>query len=288
MQNTNQSCRLTSEKTALVVEGGAMRGIFSTGVLDSFIQNNFNPFDLCVGVSAGSTNIAAYLAHMYKRNYTIYTDYSLRKEFISLRKFILGKHLVDLDWLWDISIREYRLDLETILSQKSQFRIGLTNVETGTIEYFVPQKENLEDLLKASSALPVFYRGFVSINNTLYADGGVSDPIPVMEAVRQNATKILVIRSRPYGKTLESKGSQALSAIALRKYPKLVEAIRARVNVYAQSLQFLRNPPKGISIIEVNPPDDFLTERLTKDKHILDADYRKGIETGIRIMKKWK
>lgn len=81
---------------ALVVEGGAMRGIFSTGVLDGFLARNFNPFDIYFGVSSGSGNLAAFLARMPGRNLKIYTDYSLRPEFINWRRAAMGGP----SWTW--------------------------------------------------------------------------------------------------------------------------------------------------------------------------------------------
>ena len=192
---------VATEKTALnalVVEGGAMRGIFSTGVLDAFLENHFNPFQIAVGVSAGATNIASYLAEMFQRNYKVYTDYSTRPDFINWWKFIKGGHLVDLDWLWNLTIKEIRLDLDKILDSKTQFYIGVTQVSTGESVFLKPAKDNLEEILKASSALPIFYRKFVSINETAYVDGGLADPIPVDEAYRRGAKKkILVLRSAP-------------------------------------------------------------------------------------------
>ena len=102
-------------ESALVVEGGALRGVFSTGLLDAFLEARFNPFDLFIGVSSGASNLAAYLAGMIGRNRNIYMDYSLRPDFISYPKFLRGGHLLDLDWLWDITIREVRLDLASDL-----------------------------------------------------------------------------------------------------------------------------------------------------------------------------
>lgn len=183
---------VATEKTALnalVVEGGAMRGIFSTGILDAFLENHFNPFQIAVGVSAGATNIASYLAEMYQRNYKVYTDYSARPDFINWLKFIKGGHLVDLDWLWDLSIKEIRLDLDKILNSKTEFYIGVTKVSTGESAFLKPVKNNLEEILKASSAIPVFYRRFLRLNETDYVDGGLADPIPVCEAYRRRRKK---------------------------------------------------------------------------------------------------
>ena len=273
---------------ALVVEGGAMRGIFSTGVLDAFLKEEFNPFDMCIGVSAGATNIASYLAGMYQRNYKVYTDYSIRPNFINWLKFIKGGNLIDLDWLWDITIEELRLDLEKIFGEKKEFVIGLTEVNSGKAIYLKPTKNNLEEMLKASSSIPGFYRNTINVNGTDFVDGGLADPIPVKEAYNRNAKNILVLRSRPYDYKMKSNSNNLLSKFYFKKYPQILKAIEKRHDVYHKSLDFIRNPPKGVNVIEVNPPNDFKTKRLTKDLSILKNDYNKGYEMGIEIIKKWK
>ena len=283
----NKDPQAKKSRSALVVEGGAMRGIFSTGVLDAFLEKGFSPFDLCLGVSAGASNLAAYLAEMYQRNYKVYTDYSVRSHFINLLKFIRGGHLVDLDWLWDITIKEVRLDLDKIINTDKEFLIGVTDVSTGEAVYLQPDRDNLEDILKASSAIPVFYRDFVRINGRDYVDGALVDPIPVREAYKRKAEKIMVIRSRPYSYTMEPGLQNYLSDLYLRKYPGLLDAIRKRPEVYQQSLDFMRKPPGDVRVIEVNPPDSFRTKRLTKDINVLKQDYRSGYEIGIEIMDRW-
>ncbi|MGE5605628.1 MAG: patatin-like phospholipase family protein [Bacteroidota bacterium] len=280
-----------TEKTALnalVVEGGAMRGIFSTGILDAFLENHFNPFQIAVGVSAGATNIASYLAEMFQRNYKVYTDYSARPDFINWLKFIKGGHLVDLDWLWGLTIKEIRLDLDKIINSKTQFYVGVTQVDTGEPVFFKPAKDNLEEVLKASSAIPVFYRGFVRLNETNYVDGGLVDPIPVYEAYRRGARKIMVLRSRPQSYTMKANSQLLLmSKLYLKEYPNLIKAIRNRPDKYHQAVAFMRHPPEGVQIIEVNPPEAFQTKRLTKDVTVLKQDYHTGYEIGLKIMDQW-
>lgn len=272
---------------ALVVEGGAMRGVFSTGVLDAFLTKKFNPFDLYIGVSAGATNIASFLAEMYQRNLKVYTDYSTRPDFINWGKFIRGGNLVDLDWLWEITIQEIRLDLEKIFNPKKEFYIGVTSIDTGQAVYLKPERNNLEEILKASSAIPVFYRNFIKINNIPYVDGGLADPIPVFEAYRRKARNILVLRSRPYSYTMKQKHSSFWQKIFLKDSPKLVEAFNRRAQNYQEAIDFMRNPPEGIRIVEINPPENFPVKRLTKDISILKQGYNWGYEAGIKIMEQW-
>jgi predicted patatin/cPLA2 family phospholipase len=99
------------KNSALVVEGGGMRGVFSAGVLNAFGTTGFDPFDLYIGVSAGACNLAAHLAEQHNRNYHVTTAYSATSRFINLLRFIRGGHYMDLDWLWDITIRNAGLTL---------------------------------------------------------------------------------------------------------------------------------------------------------------------------------
>ena len=131
---------------ALVVEGGAMRGIFATGVLDAWLEQTYHPFDMYFGVSAGATNIAAFLCQQHRRNYKVITDYSCRPEFISYKRFVLGGHLFDLDWLWQKPISEIRLDLATFAKQTSPFYIVATDADSAKAHYIQATADNLEQV----------------------------------------------------------------------------------------------------------------------------------------------
>lgn len=269
------------QKTALVVEGGAMRGIYATGVLDAFIEADYYDFDLCIGVSAGATNLASYLAGMHRRNYTVYTHYSLDKRFINLWKFLGGGHFMDLDWLWEVTVRELRLDLETLRARPARFLIGATESSTGQCVFMEPEIDTLVETLKASSALPVMYRKPVRIGSQDFWDGGVSEPIPVREAIRQGATRILVIRSRQDDYVMRQP-KWDLSRWLLMRYPAMARAVSNRPRIYNDTLAFMREGGHGVEIEEICPPDAFETSRLTRDRAVLDKDYLLGVQDGRR------
>ncbi len=271
-------------KMALVVEGGAMRGIYSAGVLDALMDDGYQPFDLCIGVSAGSTNLAAYLANMPKRNYHIYMTYSLNRKFINIWNFIAGSHLMDLDWLWRETIQHMRLDLQHIISSHCDYYVGITDAITGKIQYVKPNMDNLELVIKASSAVPILYRSPVMIDGHPYYDGGLSDPIPVQEAIKKGAKKMVVIRSRKRDYRMKQSGS-ILSKWLLRGYPYLNTTLENRHLVYNEQIEYLRKSHDGVEIIEVYPPDEFETTRLTKNKRILEKDYLIGYSDGERLLK---
>jgi predicted patatin/cPLA2 family phospholipase len=276
-----------SFENALIVEGGAMRGIFSTGVLDRFLEARFNPFDLLLGVSSGAANLAAYLARMPKRNFKIYTDYSLRPEFISLKRFVCGGHLMDLDWLWDKTIAEIRLDLQTIFATDKRFLIGLTDVATGEAIYMQTDGDRLEAVLKASSAMPIVYRTFPLIDGRPTVDGGISDPLPVDAAIRRGARQIMVIRSRPKHYKKREMLSNAILRWKLKPYPALRNAIAGRVRRYNEALSLIRTPPPSVSILEICPPDNFRSARFGRNKGILMDGYEQGRSMGELAMRSW-
>ncbi|HPB83123.1 MAG TPA: patatin family protein, partial [Spirochaetota bacterium] len=195
--------KATMNKSALVVEGGGMRGVFSAGVLHAFGEIGFDPFDLYIGVSAGACNLASHLAGQNDRNFDIIMRYSSTGKFINPLRFLKGGHYMDLDWLWDITIREYRLDLKKIFmdlaTEDKEFIVVTTSMNTGRVMYLRPDEGTLEEYLKASSSLPVLYRNILKIDGEEVTDGGIADPVPVIEAYRRGARTITVIRSRPAG-----------------------------------------------------------------------------------------
>jgi predicted patatin/cPLA2 family phospholipase len=265
---------------ALVVEGGAMRGVFSAGVLDAFLDRGFDPFDLYLGVSAGACNLASHLAGQRGRNHRIYVDYSCRPEFISTAKFLRGGHAVDLDWLWEITIREHRLDLDAIFGRAETFLVTLTSVETGEPLYLEPTRDDLEEMLKASSALPFLYRGWNEIRGRRVTDGGVADSLPVREAHRRGARRIMVLRSKPASFVREHGIEARMFALAFRKHPGLVRAMNGRATAYNDAVRFIGNPPPDTEIVQVAPPPDLAIKRTTQDRELLEKAYRVGCERG--------
>jgi predicted patatin/cPLA2 family phospholipase len=276
-----------SVESALVVEGGALRGVFSTGLLDGFLEAQFNPFDLFIGVSSGASNLAAYLAGMIGRNRRIYMDYSLRPDFISFPKFLRGGHLLDLDWLWDITIREIRLDLETIYSRAKPFIVVLTDAKTGAAHYKLTGARDLEHVLKASSAMPLLYRAYPEVEGQPMTDGGVADSIPVGEAIRLGARRIMVIRSRHRDYMKRPGLSEHVMRWHVRHYPSLQRVMMKRVERYNEAVALIRKPPKGISIIEICPPESFRVSRLSQDRMILQEGYEQGRALAEEAIARW-
>ncbi|HOD14960.1 MAG TPA: patatin family protein [Spirochaetota bacterium] len=274
---------------ALVAEGGGMRGIFCAGVLDVLMEQKCRPFDLYIGVSAGACNLASHLGGQHQRNFRIYTRIMTRPEFISMKKFLSGSHMMDLDYLWNtIDIEDPLAVTEIYRDQSRDFIVVGSSVETGKPVYMQPRPEDCSMSLKASSAVPLLYRGFLEINGIKLVDGGVTDPIPVMEAYRRGARRIVVIRTRPalYRK---SKGLEHyLSSFATRKWPELSRAVKNQACTYGRCVDFILNPPADVEIIQIAPDAPLKCSRTTQEKELLLSDYALGRKHGEMFARSWK
>lgn len=278
-------------KSALVVEGGGMRGVFSAGVLKAFGEAGFDPFDLYIGVSAGACNLASHLAGQYDRNLHIILKYSSTGRFISAWRFIAGGHFIDLDWLWEITIKECRLDLDRIFRHlehnRKEYLITATSMESGEPLYLVPNNATLEHYIKISSALPFFYRGSLFTGFEYAIDGGIADPIPVFEAYRRGADRITVLRSRPPGYVKERDFTAPLYPFLFRKYPALLKKMEQRHTLYMESVDFIDNPPAGVEIFEAAPPEGLKVSRITKNRNLLLSGYEAGMSAGEKLIKEY-
>lgn len=275
-------------KKALIVEGGGMRGVFSAGVLFAMGLRGLTHFDLYIGVSAGACNLSSFLGRQYERNFYIMENWSASWRFINPFR-IFWRNVLDLDWLWNITISNYRLNLHEIFKDSSrEFLVVVTSMDSGKALYIKPNKENLEFVLKASSALPVLYRNKLFIEGQRVADGGVGDSIPVKEAYKRGARDIVVIRSQAKEYRKDKSESSTLLKLLFRSYPEFVKALVQRPVNYNKAIEFIENPPDDTRITEICPPVRFKTKRTTTSKQQLLKDYYSGIQTGFLLCNYYK
>jgi predicted patatin/cPLA2 family phospholipase len=276
-----------SARTAIVVEGGAMRGVFAVGALDVFLENRFHPFDMAFGVSAGACNLASHLAGQEGRNRRAYFELMTQRRFIDPRRALLGGSVVDLDWLWDELARREPLGVHDIVGGATEFVVVGTSVETGAPKYFRPSADDMFDVLKGSCALPMLYRRHVLVGGDRIVDGGVADPIPVEEAYRRGARRILVLRTRPAGVVKKDGFEQRLLSALLRRMPGLTGAIRRSPERYRRAVEFIHAPPADCSIVQIAPPALLSTTRTSRDGDKLRRDYELGRGLGLAAMQQW-
>jgi predicted patatin/cPLA2 family phospholipase len=269
-----------SRRVALVVEGGAMRGIFAAGALDVFLEQRFFPFDLVLGVSVGASNALSFLAGQHGRTRRCFLDQMSRPEFIDPWRGVRGGHWMDLDWLWDAIEREDPLDRRAAASCGVEYALVATSVQTGTARYLTPRADDMLEALKASCALPLLYRKTVTLDGEQFVDGGLSDPIPVREAYRRGARTIVVLRSRAAHFVKNARIANRLGAWAMRRDPGLVKACRNAAAVYRDAVEFMTSPPPDCHVIQVAPASALATGRTSRDRAALERDYALGRALG--------
>lgn len=263
-----------------------MRGIFAAGVLDVFHERGFQPFDFAIGSSAGACNLASHLAGQHGRNRRCYLTQMRRAEFVDARRFLRGGHWLDLDYLWDAFDREDPLDTVAAAGARTRLLVAATDIATGDATYLEPAAATMSEMLRASSAVPVLYRRFVEVHGARYTDGGLAAPVPVEEAYRRGARRIVVIRSRPEGFPGPSRLECLAAAALFRKQPGLARAFLRYRRVYASASRFIASPPADCQVVHVAPVN-LRTTRLTRDADILEADYLQGRAAGERAISAW-
>lgn len=270
--------------SALIVEGGAMRCIYSAGILDSFIAADFYPFTFYLGVSAGASNVAAYLGKKQGRNYQVYTQYCQDKRFKNWRRFLLGGHLIDIDWLWDITERELPIGLDSIASYGERFLVVATCAKTGEAHYITPSKNELFAALKCSGNMPFAFKGKVMLRGKMWFDGGVADSLPVQKAYDMGARRMLVLRSNPADYQKKPYKINKLFPKLMQAYPAIAKKLQTRHQRYNAALDFIRNPPADCEVLEICPPNNLNVGQFTTDITLLNNAYQQGMVVGEKIL----
>jgi predicted patatin/cPLA2 family phospholipase len=271
----------------LVVEGGAMRSVFSAGLLDGFLRHHFDPFDGYLGVSAGASNLVYFLAGLEGQSLHWFQKAAKSRAFINRARFMRGGHLTDLKWLFD-EIAASGLDLAGVYRHGKPLLICTTDVATGEAVYADTGPDNLMDILMASMALPLFYRDFPLIDGRAMTDGGMADAIPVREAIRRGATNIMVVRARPLDYVKRDTPVHRYIRWRLRQHPQLRRAMQARVQKHEQAVALLRMPPPGVRIVDVCPPSDFRMGRFSTRQRLLLDGYRTGLAMAGQAITRWQ
>lgn len=267
-------------KIALVCEGGGQRGIFTAGVLDEFMRAGFNPFDLLLGTSAGAQNLSSYLCNQrgYARN--VITGYTTRREFFNPLRFVRGGNLIDLDWLIDSTTRQSPLAMthaKALFDKGKEFYMCACRSDDFTAEYFSPTDDSWLNILKASSAIPGFYRNGVEIEGVNYLDGGISDAIPVQEAVRRGAETVVVIRTVPSQIIYPARWLKHMQNwLSEGNLQQLLIMAQHHQASYSQTQHFIENPPDNVRIFEIYPPRSLLSNALGSRLSALNIDYKMG------------
>ena len=266
-------------KLGVVDVGGGMRGIYAAGVMDRCLAEGI-VFDCCIGVSAGSANMASYLAGQEGRNYVFHHDYSFRKAYMSLGNFLRGKGYVDLTYIYGTlsnSDGENPLDYANIQANPAQLLVVASDALSGQAVYFTKEDLRQDDyrILMASSCLPGANPPF-ELNGTLYYDGALADPVPIERAFQEGCDKVVLLLTRPRD-VLRAPGNDPLIArLIQRRYPRAAENLRQRAARYNASVEAAKEYEAQGRALIVAPADTQGVDTLTKDRDALKRLYEMG------------
>ncbi|MNW36778.1 Patatin-like phospholipase [compost metagenome] len=262
---------------SLILEGGTLRPIFSSGVMDALLDHDVM-FPYCIGVSAGISNGVSYISRQKRRNLEILEKYRHDPRYIGYRNFLRNRSLFGLDFVFgEIPKSLIPFDMKTYQSYKGQVLVGVTNAHTGLPEYMDGLKMDEKwTMLRATCALPMFFPA-IEMNGYKYYDGGLTDPIPVRKAIADGNDKHLIVLTQPKGYIKEfSKQNAKVGKLLKRKYPKLEEILLTRHEKYNETVSFCEQLESEGNAVIIRPERPLRS--FEKDINILKDSCQHGYD----------
>lgn len=280
---------MLDKKIGLIVEGGGMRGAYTSGVLEAFSKTNIH-FPYVVAVSAGANTSCSYISKQHGRNNRLYTEWITDKRFIHFTNLFKEGSYFGMNFLFDELPQTLDpFDFKTFKEANVVFKVGTTHCKTGKSIYFEPKKASYladaNQILRASSSLPLIAKT-VEIDGEDYLDGGIADPIPIEKSI-QDGNKyhvVILTRNADYQKTY-SKTLHKLSQFYLKKYPQIVEKIKVRHEKYNNTLKKIEELEKQGLIYVFRPKAPMQVDRFEKDSLKLKALYKQGYSETLDSLK---
>ncbi len=272
------------KSTALVLEGGGMRGVFTSGALDAFMDNNIR-FPYAIGVSAGGSNGLSYASRQRGRARFCNIDALEKRRYIGFKHIFKHRSIMDMEFLFgELPLKMYPFDFPTYL-KFGEFKLVLTNCQTGEAEYFgkVDTEAQLLKICRASCSLP-YACPIVEIDGTKYLDGGISDAIPIRHALQDGYNRAVIILTRNKGYQKKSIYN-ILAPLIYKKYPKLLDALKRAHDIYNQSLAFAESLEKKGDALIIRPINPLTVDRLESNPQKLVALYDEGYARATAALK---
>lgn len=266
--------------TGLVLEGGGMRGVFTSGVLDAFMKHDVY-FRYVVAVSAGACNGMSYISRQPRRARLSNIDFLTQYGYIGWRHLLTQGCIFDQELLYDKFPNEYiPFDFDTFFQRSATFEMVTTNCLTGQAEYLTEVKDRQRslDIVRASSSLP-YVSKIVTVDGIPMLDGGIVDSIPVMRAVETGHPKNVVILTRNKGYRSKER-DRKIPHFIYKKYPRLRVALSHRVAVYNAQLELVERLEATGKIVCIRPERPMEVGRMEKDTDKLERLYEEGFMLG--------
>lgn len=266
--------------TGLVLEGGGMRGVFTSGVLDGFMKHDLY-FRYVVAVSAGACNGMSYMSHQPRRARISNIDYLARYNYIGIRHLVTQGCIFDRELLYDKFPNQYLpFDFDTFFNNQCTFEMVTTNCQTGQAMYLSEKhdRQRALDIVRASSSLP-YVSKIVEVDGIPMLDGGIVDSIPVLRAIDTGHPFNVVVCTRNKGYR-ETGRDYKIPRFIYRNYPRLRVALSRRIAAYNKQLEMIDRMEAAGQIICIRPERPMEVTRMAKDTAKLERLYEEGFALG--------
>lgn len=264
-------------KTCLVLEGGALRGIYTAGVLDELQKENIK-IDSIIGVSMGTLMALNYISKQPGRSLRYNLKYCTDRNYIGITSFLRTREIVNKDFCYyDLPQKLDPFDYKTFDQSDISLYCTVTNVDTGEAEY-IEIKDSLQDteIVRAGASMPGVSK-MVSINGKKYLDGGIADSIPVEKALEMGFDKIIVVLTRPIEYRKKPSKQKILSAF-YKKYPTFVKTLQNRNTKYNETIDKIKELEKEERILVIRPSKRIPIKRIEHNPITVQAQYDLGVK----------
>ena len=273
-------------ETGLVLEGGGLRGVFTCGVLDCFMDNGIR-FPFTVGVSAGACNGLSYMSGQRGRARISNIDLMDEHHYVGFKYLLTQKCIMDFKLLFeDFPEKIIPYDYGAYFSNPDRFVMVTTNCLTGKAEYLEEKSssERVMDIVRASSSLP-FVSPVTYVDGIPMLDGGIVDSIPIEYAMDMGYNKLVVVLTRNKGYR-KKKGKMPLAKVFYRKYPHLQEALQNRNAAYNRTMDLIERLEDNGKIMVIRPIRPIEVGRMEKNTDKLRTLYQEGYDIAQEFLSK--
>ena len=265
-----------TDKSALVLEGGGMRGVFTCGVLDYLMDHKIS-FPYTVGVSAGACNGLSYMSHQRGRGRYSNIDLLAKYKYIGIRPLLKKRGLIDQQLLFHrFPDRILPYNYKAYAENPNRFEMVTTDCVSGRACYWEEKQDEkrIIDIVKASSSLP-YVCPISYVDGVPMVDGGVADSIPICRAIEKGFDKNVVVLTRNKGYRKPMK-EDSVPFFFYRKYPQLRKAIARRNLVYNSQLELVEELEAQGKVLVIRPEEPLKVDRMERDTKKLIELYNEG------------
>jgi predicted patatin/cPLA2 family phospholipase len=276
-------------KTGLVMEGGAMRGMFTCGVLDVLMENGIT-FDGAVGVSAGATFGCNIKSHQIGRALRYNKKYCSDKRYHSIRSLLTTGDIYNVQFCYEeLPYKLDKWDIDAFEKNTMEFYCVATDMTTGKAVYHKCETGEKKDIIwiQASASMPLVSRP-VQIDGNVYLDGGMSDSIPLKFMEEKGYDKILVIETQPIDYVKGKQKYMPLIKWVYRKYPNMIKCMEERYLMYNEEKRYIRQKEERGEVEVIRPKQPLNINAIEKDPAQLQRVYDLGREAAMEYLKQKK